>query len=123
MQFVNLRQVRRNSVIKFLSPDGKFEGYARLIKPQTRALSFVEEAEHTTYVQQRWLVQFLPPDSLELTREEYFTQSNLKGKATSRIIAFEIKKVGEIPIQPEPEDDEDYNFPSDILIDDFNGIF
>lgn len=123
MQFVELRQVHRKSVIKFLSPNGRFEGYAQLIKPQTRAIPFIEEEENTTYVQQRWLVKFVPTDGLNLTSEEYFTQSNLKGKATSRIIAFAINKMGEIPHYPDPEDDEDYSFPSDVISEDFNGIF
>lgn len=69
--------------------NNKFEGYGRLVETAGEAFGVIEKETDPVRIRQRWLIEWVGLDEVEMTKEERMTQSFLVGLRQHRYIEFE----------------------------------
>lgn len=80
-------EVTPDSILRIANP--VFEGYAKLISAEGDMFTEMESDYSKVIVQQRWRIQFLPPNpELQLSPGERMTQELQHERITHRVIRF-----------------------------------
>src|SRR5688572_29595332 len=135
MQFLNNKEdLYEGNILKVTRKEhttaytvDNFEGYAILIKPEGKPMSFMPGDEKSSvFISERWLIRWAELDELpkQTKPKERFNQSFLAGQKTHRVFSYKasntfglyIKEYGLIKEDPIPKipkiinDDENFIF-------------
>jgi len=118
---LQVKDIKPDKLVRLTHPDGQFEGWVRLIQPESAVQTYIKNDDTVVWGKQRWLVRWQDANQIRdlLSVPEYFTQSNQKGR-THRQIHFFIGSKRKL----EETDVVDTN--ADLIfkpLDDFGGAF